>query len=362
MSCFDFSVPRAVAEIDTVALRTNFCALRAHAGGRRVIAVVKANAYGHGCALVVSALLAAGCDFFAVASMEEAVAVRMHAPRADILVLGCTPPRDAHVLAEMGITQTVFSSEYAVALDAALTRPLRVHIKLDGGMCRLGYNPDDRAGLAALANARNLAPTGAFTHFPCADTDPLSTRAALAHFQRSVTALGRPLLRHAAASAALLALPESHLDAVRPGLALYGIAPVESALSLRPALALRAPVVQIRAVPCGTAVGYGGDFVTDAPARIGVLPIGYADGFSRALRGLTVTLCHAEERFRVPLVGRICMDYTMVDLTGTPAAVGDTVTLFEDARVPARHANTIPYEILSALTARVVRRVKGATA
>ncbi|MBQ3483438.1 MAG: alanine racemase [Clostridia bacterium] len=351
-NCF---ATRAVAEIDTAALTENFRILRAHVRGARVIAVVKANAYGHGISLTVPALLAAGCDFFAVTALEEALEVRLLAPRADILILGYTPPQYADILAQLHLTQTVFSGEYAAALAAA-RHGVCVHAKLDGGMCRLGFSPNDRAALSALSHAAQLRLTGAFTHFPAADTDPAATAAALSRFCAAVAPLRSPaLLCHAAASAAALTLPEARLDAVRVGLALYGIPPVPTALPLRSVLSLRAPIWQIRDVPRGTPVGYGGAFIPARDTRIGVLPVGYADGFSRRMTGLFVTVRHGTQCHRAPIVGRVCMDHTLLDLTGTPAAAGDTVTLFDDARVPAAHANTIPYEILSALTARVAR-------
>lgn len=356
-----FTAPRAVAEIDGAALFENFRLLRAHCGGRTV-AVVKANAYGHGLALAVPTLLRAGCDFFAVATLDEALEVRALTRQADILILGYTPPPAAAVLEAARLTQTVFSAEYAAALSAAArARGARVavHIKIDTGMCRLGLPVDGEAVGTVLAQ-ENLAVLGAFTHFPSADTDPTQTLGALREFLRLREVLPKGCFLHAAASAAALSLPESRLDGTRMGIALYGYPPVRTMLSLQPVLRLFCPVVQIRAVESGTPVGYGGSFVTARPSRIGVLPVGYADGLTRALRGLTVRVFCQNGVYHAPLVGQICMDQCMVDLTDTPARVGDTVCPLFDLPAAAARAGSIPYEILTAISTRVERRMKGA--
>lgn len=364
-----FFAERATATVDTAVLAANFAAIRAHvSAGRkkpRVMAVVKANAYGHGMAQAVPALLAAGCADFAVATAEEAFEVKKLAPSARVLVLGYTPPAKAPVLAAAGVTQTVFSCDYAAALSKALSGvSLCVHFKVDGGMCRLGFDPADTAGILAAACLPKLLPRGIFTHFPAADSDPAATRAALARFaacRKTLTGAGLPLFAHAAASAAVLTCPAAWLDAVRPGIALYGVPPVATDLPLSPALSLTAPVVQIHAVPKGTPVGYGGRFVTARESRIATVPIGYADGFPRALTGLTVTVLHEKGRFSCPVIGSVCMDQLMLDVTDTPAEPDDTVLLYDDPRPVAAALGTIPYEVLTALSPRVARRKKGDT-
>ena len=364
MSVVKFPPYRAFARLDLSALRRNFCLLRdlarqtsPHA---HVIAVVKDNAYGHGLRHTVPALTAAGCRLFAVATAAEALAVRALAPKAGILVLGYTPPQIAPVLAAQHVAQTVISAPYGAALSAAMAGRgrLAVHIKLDGGMCRQGLDPHDRKALLATLALENLRPTGLYTHFPTADTDPTATRRSFAAFlacRRAAAKAGYPLFCHAAASAALLTCPETVADGVRPGLALYGIAPVPTRLPLRPVLSLHAPVIRLQRVPAGTPVGYGGDFVTARPSLVGTLPIGYGDGTARALQGLSVTLSHGDKRFSVPLIGRICMDHCMVDLTDTPACVGDTVCLFDSAAPIAARLHTIPYEVLTGIAPRVAR-------
>lgn len=365
MNAFDFPPHGAFARLNLAALGRNFCLLRELARttspSARVIAVVKDNAYGHGLAAVLPSLCRVGCDFFAVSTGAEALQVRGFCPTANILVLGYTPPSEAPALAAADITQSVFSVPYAAALNDALSdcgQKLRIHIKIDGGLCRGGLPPEDETELTAVLGQKCLLPTGIYTHFPAADTDSAGTRRALTAFLKTrqlAKKAGFSLFSHAAASAATLRVPESRLDGIRAGIALYGLPPVRTVLPLSPVLSLHAPVICLRQVPAGTPVGYGGDFVTTRPSLIGTLPIGYGDGFCRALGTQPVTLCHEKQRFSVPVAGRICMDHTMVDLTDTPAAPGDRVCLWENAAAPAQALGTIPYEVLSALSPRVKR-------
>ena len=365
MSCF-FHHTRAVAEIDTDALWRNFCLLRTYISEQarhptRMIAVVKANAYGHGLSLAVPAFLRAGCDFFAVATLDEAVEVRRLAPRADILILGYTPPSQAVRLSALRLLQTVFSVEYAAELAhyaklAGVT--VGIHLKIDGGMCRLGFAPNDQRGILSAALQEGLLPLGIFTHFPTADTDKAATRCALSRFlacRDELKKSGLSLFAHAAASAALLGMPETILDGVRPGLALYGVSPVKTPLPLTPAMTLACSVVQLHRVGAGTPVGYGGSFVTARPSLCGTVSLGYADGLSRALSGFHATWVSREKRVPVPIIGRICMDQTMLDLTGCDAHVGDRIEIFHSPCGAARYLHTIPYEVLTALSARVPR-------
>ncbi len=355
MKSCPFHTPRAFAEIDTAALADNFRAVRAACG--RTIAVVKANAYGHGLFLAVPAFLSAGCEFFAVASIDEALAVRALAPRADILILGYTPPTQAPLLVREHLTQTVFSAPFAAALSQAATAPVSVHLKIDGGMCRLGFDPADRAGLSFALGAKNLAVCGLFTHLPVADCEPVATNAALARFFALRAALPH-LFAHAAATSAL-SLEAARFDAVRPGLALYGFAPNTSALSLRPAMRVFAPIVQLRRVRAGTPVGYGGAFVAARDCVIGTLPMGYADGLARGTLGHTVTLYRDGAEKKAPVVGHICMDHCMVDFTDVPVKEGDTVCVISDFSAVAARRGSIVYEALTDVSSRVVRQQKG---
>lgn len=362
MESCTLGAPRALAEIDIAALTHNYLAMSSHCGGR-TLCVVKADAYGHGISLVVPALSRVGCDFFAVACLEEALSVRALAPRADILILGYTPVQHAALLAHNNITQAVFSPPFAAALSAAARAAgvcVRTHVKIDTGMCRLGFSTTDKEGISFALHAENLHPWGAFTHFPRADTDPDHTMRALRDFLRLRALFPKGVFLHAAASAAALTLPASHLDGVRIGIALYGHSPVlDSTVKLSPVMQLTAPIISIKSFPAGTPIGYGGAFVTTRTSHIGTLPIGYADGLMRSLEGLTVRVLCKKEAFFAPLVGHICMDQSMIDLTDAPrATVGDRVHLFYDINAAAKHCGSIPYEILSAVSSRVERREK----
>ena len=368
MYCTDCG--RAVAEIDETALQHNYRRLHALAAAHattpnvQTIAVVKANAYGHGFLHTVVPLLRAGCRFFAVATLREACAVRRYAPHAEILILGHTPPEAAGVLARLHLTQTVFSTEYAARLSksAAATRCfVKIHLKVDTGMCRLGFAATDLKGLLRAATLPHLIPCGIFTHFAVADCDLDATRDAFFNFlacRRALREKGLSLFSHAAASAALLRLPETALDGVRVGLALYGIPPVKTALPLRPALTLTAPVIQLRKITAGTAVGYGGAFVASRPSKIGILPIGYGDGLPRRFEKAVgrVTVFHRGKPFSTPVAGHICMDMMALDLTGTPVEVGDRAIIFSDPRPIAAALDTIPWEVLTALHPRILRK------
>ncbi len=352
-----FTRPRAVAEIDADALFQNFRAISGACGN--TIAVVKADAYGHSLSLAVPPLLAAGCDFFAVASADEALTLRKLAPSAEILLLGYAPLGEIGALCGAGITLAVFSLPYAQALSLAAKKRRvtpAVHLKIDTGMCRLGFCAEDTEDVSRALSLPHLAVRGIFTHFPEADTDREGTARALARFCALRDRLPVPLFAHAAASAAALTLPEARLDAVRAGIALYGYPPVGTALSLRPAMRLVAPVVQLRRVAAGTPVSYGGDFVCPRECVIGTVPLGYADGILRALSGYSLTVLCAHGAYAAPIVGRVCMDYCMLDLTDVPAKEGETVCVFGDFAAAARHAATIPYELLTTISARVTRQ------
>lgn len=368
MCVCQFPPDRAFLLVDREALLYNYRFLleRARKKSRhaRLIAVVKANAYGHGLSLVLPTLLSAGCDLFAVATLDEGKAARALCAEGEILILGYTPPTRVSELCRHRLTQTVFSREYAAALSKEAKRGgcrPTVHLKLDCGMHRLGFAPSDTDALLRVATTKNLRVTGLFTHFPASNTDTAATRRALDAFLCCRAALAREgltLFSHAANSGAVLTLPEGALDAVRPGLSLYGISPVASERGLRPVLSLHAPVVQLRTLSAGTPVGYSGAFVTERRTVIGVLPIGYADGFSRRMSALPLSVNTRKGARTVRVSGLICMDQTMVDLTGAHARVGDTVTLLENAAAAASAAGLTPYELLSGLSNRITRKFK----
>lgn len=381
--------PLSRVEIDLGALKKNFRAVRRHLTERaplctpRVIAVVKADAYGHGVPACVKALLEEGCDFFAVASLEEAMAVRRtcneNHSNASILILGYTHPVRAAELAREDLIQTLLSLDYAEELRNAAEQAdvtLRVHVALDSGMNRIGIpirSPEEALaaaeGIRVLSDSPRLRLEGAFSHFAAADAPKGSAEADFtalqyeryAFFWEKLEEVGVQIaLRHFANSAAALygSLPWL-MEGVRVGILLYGVDPCGGVLSLTPVMKLKTTVVHIHFLPAGEPLGYGCRFTADTPRVIATLPIGYADGFLRSYEGARVTLSHGEKEYSVPLVGRICMDQCMIDVTGVPTEVGDEVTLFGDtcdalSRLSSS-AKTVEYESLCLISARLPR-------
>ena len=344
----------------------------------RFLGVVKADAYGHGAVPVSRQLVDLGADYLAVSNMEEAVQLRRSYIRLPILILGYTPAFYAEDMVDMGIRQEVHSLEYAEQLSEALAgtgKRLKVHIKLDTGMSRLGFfaydNEQTLDQIRKIAAMPGMLLEGVFTHFPVADSlaeaDQAATRLQFERFTAAVKALEdsgvRFKLRHCCNSAATLLHPEYALDMVRPGIATYGVSPseeLEGRFDLRPMMSLRTTISQIRPFTAGVGVSYGQIYVTPAPRTIAVLAIGYADGLSRSLSNRFSFLLHGK---RIPVVGRICMDMCMVDVSEVPEAkVGDVVTVFGtdgEQMIPvdelARLTGTIPYETLCSINKRTPR-------
>ena len=350
------------ASISASALRQNYRRIRALAAPARVIAVVKADGYGHGCARVASALGTEGADFFAVARLSEAIVIRRLLPSADILILGRTPPRYAHVLAERNLVQAVGDYKYALDLLKNTRRPLRIHLKLDCGMSRLGLrisSADARREAAAILSLPGLLPEGIFSHLPSAD-DPYkpSTGRHADAARRFAAALAPRLPLHLHASAGLLRFGSGGDAFVRSGILLYGYAPSRalSAEGFLPAMRLYAPILDLRTLEAGDTVGYGEAFVAPQRMRTVTLGIGYGDGFPRACGRGALSICG----YRAPILGRICMDMTVCRIPDdAQLRVGDAVPIFGESSeaLPALAdaAATIPYELLSAITARVPR-------
>jgi alanine racemase len=382
------ATPLLWAEVDLAAIEHNLRELRRITRpSARLMAVVKANAYGHGSVAVARAALQSGADFLGVARIDEALALRAAGLAAPILVLGYTPPERAAELLANDLTQTVFSPEAARLLSTTAVqkgRTLRVHLKVDTGMGRIGLpagpQASPQAAVAAvleIARLPGLELEGVFTHFASADSaDKSFTHQQLERFMDLLDLLCQNGLeipmRHAANSAAIIDLPETHLDMVRAGIALYGLYPsdeiAKNRIRLIPAMTLKARVVQVKSVPAGFSVSYGMTFRTERPTTIATIPVGYADGYSRALSSRGRMLIREKA---VSIAGRVCMDMTMVDAGEIPeVAVGDEVVIFGRqgaARLGAEEVaeilGTISYEVVSALTARVprvyVRGVKG---
>ncbi len=375
--------PLVRADIDLDAITVNIQALKkVTAPGARFMAVVKANAYGHGAVEVAQRALESGAHCLGVARIQEAVALRESGIDSRILVLGYTPPELTRLALDNRLTLTVFDVDTARAIsDSAVAagKTVTTHIKTDTGMGRLGLRPAGEKGVAIdpdrvdaairIAQMPGLDLEGIFTHFASADsTDTTYTERQFNLFCDYVAELERVgikfRLKHAANSAAIIAHPRTHLDMVRAGIALYGLNPSREVnlnpLATRPVMALKARLVHVKKVPRGFSVSYGMTHRTTAPTTIATVPIGYADGYSRLLSSRGTMLVRGQ---RAPVVGRVCMDLALLDVghiegvrTGDEAVIlgrqgAETVPADEIADL----VGTINYEIVSSITARVPR-------
>ena len=353
----DGPAPQRWAEIDLGAIKHNVRALRAGLPrGCRLIAVVKADGYGHGAEPVARTALEAGAWGLGVSTPEEALQLRHLCDPEQVLVMGGLAPSRCAAAAAVGCAVMCSSAEMLEVLEAgADARRLAVHLKVDTGMGRLGCLPEQAPALASrIAASPRLRLAGTMTHFASAEDDPEFTRL---QFDRFLAALDRfavePGIRHASNSAAVLRHPDMALDAVRPGLATYGFV----GEGLRPSLALRALVTRVQDVPAGQSVGYGRTWVAARTCRIATVAIGYEDGVmrSRSNRGWV-----AIDGQPAPLVGRVSMDAITVDVSDVPGVrPGEVATLIGDGISAAdvgEWSGTIAHEVLTAIGNRVARR------
>ena len=356
---------RTWAEIDMDALAHNYQQARRRIGPNvKYLGVVKADAYGHGAVQASRKLEELGADYLAVSSLDEAKELRRGGIQSPILILGHTPPSMVSQLLEYHITQTVSAQAKAEEYSAAAVAcggTLKVHIKVDTGMSRLGFlvrGEHFAGGVEAIARSCDLPgleAEGIFTHFAVSDEDDRDseayTRAQFDVFTRVLDALaagGRTFaIRHCANSGALVRYPEMYLDMVRPGIALYGVGADAKALDLRPVMSLKSTISTIKVFDPDTDISYGRTFRTTGKTRVGVLPIG--SGKAHVVLGGQ----------KAPVLGRICMDMTMVDLSDLPDIhVGDTVEIFGQKQSVddlAALLDTIPYELTCAVSKRVPR-------
>lgn len=361
------------AEIDLDAIAFNVQAIRRHVGpGVEIMPAVKANAYGHGAVQVSRAALQAGAARLAVHRVVEAVELRQAGIQAPVLVMGYCPPGDAPYIARWNLTPSLMTIETAQALSAAGSaagRTIPVHIKVDTGMSRYGLMPEEVLEFVrAVKMLPNLYVEGIFTHFATADSfDQTHTRGQLAVFNGVLAGLHNAgidiPLPHAANSAALMTLPEAHFKAVRPGIAFYGMPPSSEwspPFEIRPALALKSRVCRVRRLPVGAGVSYGRTFVTQRETVAALVSVGYGDGFHRVLSNQARVLVRGQ---RAPVIGRVCMDQFVADVTDIPGVqLDDEVVLIGrqgaeqiTAGEVARLAGTINYEVTCSLLPRVVR-------
>ncbi len=371
---------RTWAEIHLERLEENIRLLRSGpSGATELMAVVKADAYGHGDRIIARELSRLGVCCFAVSNIEEAVSLRRAEIQGDILILGATPVEYAGLLAKHQISQAVFSAEYAAALDTAAGAAgvrVRCHLKLDTGMGRIGFiwKPEQTEQDALLAAARkpNLAVEGVFSHLSAADSPTPDADAYTdmqqACFDQAVRFLkeqGVPLRYiHLQNSAGIIRRADPLCNLMRMGISMYGLAPSEEmrgVLPLQPLMELKTVISMVKEIPAGTAVSYGRTYVADRPRRLATVPIGYADGYHRVLSGKGYMLVHGK---RADICGRVCMDQLMLDVTEIPEAqAGDIVTVFGasegaflSVETLAELAGTISYELVCAVSRRVPRR------
>lgn len=361
-------------EIDLDSIRHNVGIMRSRLQeGVQFLAVVKADAYGHGAVPVARAALEAGADMLAVAIPEEGIALRMEGIDAPILVLGGIEPAACEAVCLYDLTQVVFTEEMVRLLAEAgqkTGKAAKVHIGLDSGMCRIGVSrPEDAAALARLIDAlEGIELTGCFTHMATADEDlpeaPGATQRQIERFAALRQAIDAvhpgKIIHHGANTASIFRWPQLHLDMVRGGIALYGCPPVPEAADLRLAMRWITKAVYVKTIDRGDRVSYGGLFEAKGPTRVMTVPVGYADGYNRLLSCRGEVLVRGR---RAPILGRVCMDQIMVDVTDIPdAAVGDEVVLMGaqggECITPdeiAAKIGTISYEVLCSPSKRVPR-------
>ena len=373
----DKRTARTWAEVDLDALAHNYRLLRGLAPETRFLGVVKADAYGHGAVPVAKKLQALGADMLAVACLAEAVELRGAGITLPILCLGQTPVELAGDLLAYDVTQTVGDLETGEALSAAAEaagKTLKVHVKVDTGMGRLGfvyYEDDDEAALEragkeieSLCALPGLEPEGIFTHFANADGSEAYTKNQCARIYDVFGELWERGLHqfkiyHCAASAAVLnySWTKVYMNMIRPGIALYGYVPDPSVRDpgLKPVMTVKSRIAAVRALPAGAKISYGCTAALERDSKIAVLPIGYGDGLPRCLSNKLEVLI--EDKL-CPVLGRICMDMCMVDVTGLPEVrAGDIAVVYGPGLTQraAQLAGTIPYELLCQLTPRVPR-------
>jgi alanine racemase len=361
-----------VAEVDLEAIRHNVRTVKPPEA--ELMAVVKADGYGHGDVPVARAAVDAGASWLGVALVEEGLALRRAGIEAPVLVLSEASPGSEASALTGALTPTIYTERGLTAMAEAaeaMGRPAGVHIKVDTGMHRVGVPPEEAPRFAQAVTARGLRIEGVWTHFARADeVDDPTTPDQLKRFWQVVDALEavdvRPRYVHAANSAATIAFPDAHLDLVRVGIAIYGISPgpqLEGRVDLRPAMSLRSRVSHVQRLRAGEAVSYGHRYRLDRDSTVATVPVGYADGYRRALSNVGLVLIGGR---RYPVAGTVTMDQLMVDCGNDPVEVGDEVVLLGrqgDDRITAEEiaawSGTIAYEVVCAVGPRVPRRYRG---
>ena len=376
---------RAEACIDLKAAEHNFREIKKFTNGAKIICVIKADAYGHGAERMGKLFESLGADILAVACLEEALNLRRGGCTAPILILGTTPADAADVLVNNNIIQSAASMDYAKKLNDALgtgEKKLHIHIKLDTGMSRLGVyaHPDSEKAaveeVSQICRLPNLSADGIFTHFSEAEVSDTSfTDSQFSSFMKVVDILKEEKditfeFCHCANSAAVVNYKRAHLDCVRPGLILYGHSPTEKpipGLDLKPVMTLKCRIADVRYIRQGDFLSYNRNFRADRDMKVAVLGFGYADGLPRALSGCGSVLIHGK---RCPILGNICMDLTLVDVSDVPEVkqfdeaviFGYSENAFLSPDELAKLSGTISYELLTSVSKRVPRTYPDALA
>ena len=361
---------RAVADINLPHLLRNYRTVRSLVGNRKIIASVKADAYGHGAEEAARALEGAGADAFGVAFLSEGIALRKAGIKSPVIVFFDNERAEPYF--EHALTPVIFEEGMAAALSRQARetgKPIDVHVKIDTGMGRVGIVPERAVpAVREMSRMEGIRVRGIMSHFSEADlADRSFAEKQLGLFvgiSNELKGAGLDLISHIANSAAVLSMPDSHLDAVRPGLMLYGYSPFGPDSRLMPVMEVRASLISLRRLPEGTPISYGRTFVTRRRSLIGVVPIGYADGYCRAFSNNAEVIVRGR---RVPVVGRVCMDLCMVDVTDVEGVQrGDEATVLArdhgsglTALGLSARAGTIPYEILTGLGSRSRRVYTG---
>lgn len=370
----DVNIRPVWAEINLDNIINNIKEIKKNMNGEEIIAVVKANAYGHGAIDVAPILVENGADRLAVSMLSEALELRENGIIVPILILGYTDVEFSEELINNDIEQTVYSLDYAIELSKraeALGMCINIHIAVDTGMGRIGFLPNKKSveEVVKINNLRNIKITGVFTHFSNADEEDKSYaynqidkfKSFIEEVEKREVNLG---LKHISNSASIIDIEDAYYNGVRPGIILYGYYPSDyvnkDKLKLMPALSLKCQVIHVKELPKGEYIGYGRKFRTERDSVIATLPIGYADGYIRALYEKANVIINGK---LAPVIGKICMDQCMVDVTDIgPVKVGDEVILLgednglkNNADNMAKMLDTINYEILCMIGRRVPR-------
>jgi len=365
---------RAWAEIYLDRLANNFKFIKKTVGKKKIMAAIKADAYGHGAIEVAKTLQELGVDMFGVASIEEGIELRLSGIRTKIVILSPVMDEQVEECIEYNLIPTISELAFFERLNKKLMhyrKPLLVHIEVDTGMTRTGF-PYDKTidALKRILSSPYIKIEGIFSHFPLADSDGAFSREQIKKFSYLIAQLDsmkiRPKFVHLANSSGIFRYPQSHFNLVRPGISLYGLRSSPEVFynnHFKPVMSLKSRIVNIHTVPRGTPISYGHTYHTNRESRIATLSVGYGDGYPRMLSNNADVLCYGK---RAKIVGTICMDLMMIDVTDIPQAkLGDVVTLIgedgkEEIRAEelAQKCNTIVYEITSGIGPRVARVFK----